>query len=230
MLMRLDVRQELFDEFRKGFNSLEGDMRYDPDCIAELYLQTIELGEAIFRMCDQRRNEADEYLETSIKSDGVVYFLMHRCKCEAISLIQSEINRFYVILHLLFDSTKALQSYPIKGRIYNSLEITLDLPGSGSSSTPSVGKANNSKDKDKDKKKGGKGAVQVAEFTPYREVIANNFIPIIGMKDLREEVLDQGNLYKSAEVASEPTPVKGGNSAPSSKQVINIISFNPFNK
>ena len=39
MFIRLDNRQELFEEFATGFNAIEADFRFDPECCAELHLR-----------------------------------------------------------------------------------------------------------------------------------------------------------------------------------------------
>ena len=126
MLVRLDNRQELFDAFRKRFNDVDADMRFDPDCIAELHLQTLELCDQLTQQSEHRKGEGDEYAK-KVSSDGVVKVLQHRCRCEAAAMVQSEFQRFTVVLHVLFDYTKSVKGYELHQKILNDLEETLPV-------------------------------------------------------------------------------------------------------
>jgi hypothetical protein len=47
ILIRLDDRQEQFDEFVTGYNDIEDDFRFDIDCAAELNLRSLDLRESL---------------------------------------------------------------------------------------------------------------------------------------------------------------------------------------
>ena len=124
MFIRLDNRQELFEEFATGFNAIEADFRFDPECCAELHLRSLEFREAILTICDVRRKEAYDYL-TRAAADGAVELSIHVCESEAAAFLQAEYNRFHVALHVLFDYTKMVAGFDMGKRGWNNLEETL---------------------------------------------------------------------------------------------------------
>jgi hypothetical protein len=163
IFMRRDVRQNLFEDFRVDFNSLEQDFRFDPDCIEELHLRTAELGDSLWEICDNRKKEAENFLE-KVKLDAVINLSIHRTQCEGSSLLQAEFSRFIAILHILFDATKSFVGFDYLNRYANVLEETLAV------TIPSIesgGDAKDSKGKPaaKDAKKGASGPV------PYRDPV-----------------------------------------------------------
>lgn len=175
LLVKLDNRQELFDQFRAKFNEVPPDMRFDPDCVAELHLQTLELCDTLLKMSETRKQSAETYTK-KISSDVVVTMLQHRCRCESVAMAQSELQRFFVVLHLLFDYCKSVRGYEMRVKLLNELEATLPvtLP-----ETDTGGK----KEKPKEAKKGKEvpGAL-----VPFREPIAAVFVPRASMEAVPE--------------------------------------------
>eukprot|EP01039_Chlorochromonas_danica_P002127 gene2127-2321_t len=176
-MIRLDDRQELFNNFRNGFNAIEEEMRYDPDCIAELHLRTLQLRNDLTKLCDQRKKEMEEAIEV-IQKDNNVKVLQHRCYCEAAFFLQSEYSRFYTILQIIMDFAKATQGFEIHERVRNELEPCLPITLEGYKAPippvkPSM--APTGKDAKNKEKKPAKDAPP--PFAPYRELLPPWFVP-----------------------------------------------------
>eukprot|EP01038_Epipyxis_sp_PR26KG_P014000 gene14000-18777_t len=242
LLLRLDQRQELFDEFRKSFNAIDNSMRFDLDTIAELHLQALELGEAIFRMCYNRNQEAEEYLD-SLKNDQQINLFIHSLKCENSILIQSELNRFYIILHLLFDSMKAIQGYDYcdAKKYCNPLEVTLGGSSSGGTSgsggnTKGASNSKNNKTPAKESTKSKKPSIESdVILVPYREVVSKSYINNNDnqslMLDLSKDNIDVLGLFKAKNedennnTSKNSKAGKGGNKKTSEKVPVNVFEM-----
>jgi len=174
LLVKLDDRQEVFDEFRQKFNSIDANLRFDPDCIAELHLQKLELCENLIKTTESRKKEAEAY-SNKIANDSVVVLLMHACRCEAVSILQSEFQKFFVMLHLVFDIFKATKGYRLNSRIANGLEETLAV------TLPSLD-SDNKGGKGKEVKKAGKDVKPGP--VPFREPIAPVNLPVAAMQSI----------------------------------------------
>ncbi len=204
MLIQLDRRQELFDAFRTDFNALEGYMRFDPDCIGELQLQVVELGDAIYRESEGRRHAALEYVK-QVAADAVLALAVHRCNCEAASLAQSEFNRFYVALHLLFDFAKSVKGFELQSRAVNELEASMPLvlPSLDAAALPAgkgkEGKSGGGKEKEA-AKKGGKNDAAKSVPVPFREAIPPVLLSMSSVSAMPEP--------KAAEVVVDPKAKK----------------------
>jgi hypothetical protein len=189
MLVRLDKRQELFDEFRRAFNELDPDMRFDPDCAAELHLQVLELGDAIFCECEARKRAAQEYIK-QVGADGVLSLAMHRCYAESAALVQAELNRFYVTLHLLFDYTKSVKGFEMQTRVLNEMEVTLPLVVPSAEPVAPVGKGGkDAPKKEAAPKKGGKEVVKALPV-PFREPVPAVLLPGASLLKIPQPVVE----------------------------------------
>ena len=135
--VRLDNRQDLFEDFIQGFNQIDDDFRFDPDCVAELHLRSLELRESILLGCDMRKRDADSFVLTA-SLDGIPQLLLHMSECEGVAMVQAEYNRFIVSLHLLLDFSKSMASYDCTKKILNVLEETLQASVLDDSSTSSI--------------------------------------------------------------------------------------------
>ena len=209
LLTRQDARQNLLEDFRVGFNEIHEDFRFDVDCIAELHLRSLELGDTMWAMTDVRRKEAEELLQQLI-DDAAATLSIHRGQCEGTALIQAELNSFSVSLHLLFDYCRAVTSYDSKERAGNPLEETLPLKLSsdaGAGSQEATGKGGKDKAPAKDAKggKGGKGEAAVA--VPFREPLCKIVMPADAMGLLPAP-------KAAAEVEVVDPKAKGGKAAP----------------
>lgn len=200
MLIRRDERQELFDEFRDKFNEIENDFRFDPDCIAELHLRALELGDTMWKLCDKRRDEAMMQLDT-ISKDGVVQLYSHQMYCEGSALVQAELHRFINSLHLLFDFTKLVADYDYKVRYWNVLEEALSIGDSGGSAVAAKGGKDAGKGKGKD--------AGPAAPTPYREPVAQNVLPTELMQKIPEGQVAQEIVEDPKAKGKAPAKGKG---------------------
>lgn len=176
LLVKLDDRQEIFDEFSQKFNSIDANLRFDPDCIAELHLQKLELCENLIKIAESRKKEAEAYCN-KIANDSVVALLIHACKCEAVSILQSEFQKFFVMLHLVFDVFKATKGYRLNSRVANGLEETLPV------TLPSSSDADNKGGKGKEPKKAVGKDIKLGP-APFREPIAPVNLPIVAMQSI----------------------------------------------
>ncbi|KAJ1411999.1 hypothetical protein B484DRAFT_422950, partial [Ochromonadaceae sp. CCMP2298] len=134
LLVRLDGRQELFDTFRGRFNSVGGEggdnIRFDPECVAELSLQTLEFCDMLMRLTETREHAAAQLVH-KICSDNVLDLMISRCRCEGAGMAQSELQRFYTALNVLFDYTKGVGGYEVPQRVLNELEEALPIQVQG---------------------------------------------------------------------------------------------------
>jgi hypothetical protein len=175
LLVKLDNRQEIFDSFRQKFNDVSSDMRFDPDCVAELHLQTLELCDALIKLCEARKQAAEVYTK-KVSADAVVTMLQHRCSCESVAMAQSELQRFFVVLHLLFDYAKSVRGYEMHIKVLNELEVTLPV-------TLPAESEGGKKDAKKEAKKGKEVA---GAAVPFREPIAAVLVPKASMEAVPE--------------------------------------------
>ena len=176
LLVKLDDRQELYDNFRTKFNQVPSDLRFDPECVAELHLQTLELCDALLKISETRKQTAETYTK-KIGADNVMSMLQHRTRCEAVAMAQSELQRFFVALHLLFDYTKSVRGYEMNVKILNELEVTLPV------TVPDDG-AGAKKDAKKETKKADKNAP--AALVPFREPVGLVLVPKGSMEAVPE--------------------------------------------
>lgn len=184
-MLRQDSRQELFNTFRDSFNNIiiEPDLRYDPDCIAELYLRTLQLRNEISKLCEQRYQDVLSIINKTEK-DGQNHVFIYHLKCEGMFLLQNEMNRFYQILDLLFDYTKSIQTYQIHEKIANELEVLLPSTSYELIKVETTGKKGDAKAEKKLEKSKTAGA---AVFAPYREVLSPYFINL-NLNQLTESI------------------------------------------
>jgi hypothetical protein len=226
LLLRLDTRQELFDEFATGFNAIDNDFRFDPDCCAELHLRSLELREAILTGCEVRRKEGVDLIARG-SADGAVELNIHVCESEAAAFLQAEYNRFVVSLHLMFDYTKMVGGYDANKRSWNALEETLPavLPALPTADgAPALGgmTKGSARPIDKNAKEAKKGAAKgkVEEDAPpaaYREPIPALTLPTGMMEALPvptpieagEEKADKGKGAKDKDKGKDKKGTKG---------------------
>lgn len=202
LLIRRDTRQDLFETFRNGFNEIPADFRFDLDCVSELHLRTVELGDAIATICFTRRKEADEQLQYFL-NDGIVQVSAHRIQCEGAALLQSLFNSFSTSIHLIFDATKSMAKYEKISRVYNSLEETLAISIGDAVKAP-AGKDAKGGAKDA---KGGKGAAPAP--VPFRDpvpcmILSSDIMTTLpGVKVETVEVVDPKAKPKPDKVSSD---------------------------
>lgn len=174
-MMRYDNRQELFNNFRDKFNSLDEELRYDPDCIIELHLRLLELRNALSKICEERYQKVKELI-TTIQNDNHISILLYHVKCEASFFLQNQLNQFYSLLQIIFDYTKSTQGYLLSHRVENELEVLLPSAlneVAAVEASAKGGKDVKGKDTAKDKKAPAKDKNAAANtFTPYREAVA----------------------------------------------------------
>jgi hypothetical protein len=175
LLVKLDNRQEIFDKFRQKFNDVSSDMRFDPDCVAELHLQALELCDALIKLSETRKQTAEVYTK-KVSADAVVSMLQHRASCESVAMAQSELQRFFVVLHLLFDYAKSVRGYEMHIKVLNELEVTLPV-------TLPAESEGGKKDAKKEAKKGKEVA---GAAVPFREPIAAVLVPKASMEAVPE--------------------------------------------
>jgi hypothetical protein len=175
LLVKLDNRQELFDAFRKTFNGVPPDMRFDPECVAELHLQKLELCDALLKISETRKATAETYTK-KVGADGVVTVLQHRVRCESVAMGQSELQRFFVVLHLIFDYSKSVRGYAMHAKVLNELEAALPV-------TLPAENEGGKKDKAKEAKKGKEAP---GALVPFREPIAAVLVPRAGVEAVPE--------------------------------------------
>jgi hypothetical protein len=188
----MDDRQEIFDKFTASFNSFSDNLRFDPDIIAELHLQTVELGDTLYQLCATRKAKLEESIQ-SMSNDAANKVAIHRVRCEAAALIESHASRFFVALHLLFDCSKSAKTFAYNNKVGNELEVTLPvtLPPEGSGGGVAVvdkGKGGKG-DKDAGKDKGGKGkdkGEKVSSIVAFREPVSTILLPLDVMTALPE--------------------------------------------
>ena len=218
--VRLDYRQEVFDEFVSGFNAIDDDFRFDPDCAAELHLRSLELRETLLTACDSRKRES-ELLVSRAAVDGIAALFIHLSECEGAAILQAEYNRFIISLNLLFDYTKSMASYDRTKRTLNLLEETLfvseDASGTGTvsgnkperkMSTLTPAPATGSKKPPPMNRKGSNLVIPDIFPEPCRLPIPSISLPAASMNELPKQtiLIDHGD----EEVKVAPVkPVKG---------------------
>jgi hypothetical protein len=161
-----DGKQYVFEAFRKDFNLIPEDLRFDPDMMAELHLRTLEMRAKLSDITDKRRKDIQERL-ASIAADGALAVLTHRSRCEAASLVQTELNRFLASCHILLDTSKALCKFKKSSKVANELEETLPIGEVGGEKVDAKG----GKDA-KGKAPPAKGKGTEIVITPYRDPVA----------------------------------------------------------
>jgi hypothetical protein len=196
LLVKLDDRQDLFDKFRAKFNQMTSDLRFDPDCVAELHLQTLELCDALVKISETRKQVAETYTK-KIASDAVMSMLQHRARCEAVAMAQSELQRFFVALHLLFDYTKSVRGYEMHVKVLNELEVTLPvtLPVENEG-------GGGKKEAKKETKKVDKNAP--AALVPFREPVGLVLVP----KGNMEAVPEVNGAEEAVDPKAKKAPAK----------------------
>lgn len=174
MLSRNDDKHVLIGRFCDEYNQIDHDFRFDTDFKAEWSLRVLQLRDSMFRGARLRRTEAENSL-AQIAGDGVISATKHRLNCEVASLLQAEMNRFNVALHLIFDFTKSVVGVSVTEKYSNELEETLKGAFDAEPS-PSAGSKTSVKAKDtkKDDKKGKKG--EEAEAVPFRVAVPKTII------------------------------------------------------
>jgi hypothetical protein len=207
----------MLEKFRSSFNSeMDADFRFDVDCKAELLLRSLELGDELWSLCDDRKKNVESII-ADVANDGMARLFLHRVQCEGAALLQSELSRFVVSVDVILDVSKSLLSYDYETMIANPLEETLPIPdsvyaeGRGSPSAQVDGKDGRAKAKDakaaapKGNAKGGKDGKDVAVApVPYR-------VPVSEMLLNSELMLSLPEAKEAA--AEEPVDTKKGGKA-----------------
>ena len=165
-LVRSDRKFELIAEFCDYYNAIEHDFRYDPDCKAELCLRVLELRDQMFQLAMFRKKETEDAM-FQIQNDRMTSIYSHQIYCEGVSFLQNELNRFIVVLHLIFDYLKSLVGRSIFEKYESELEGTIKSIYDPEDDGRLKGKAKDQKSKDP--KKGKKG--DAAEHVPFRDAI-----------------------------------------------------------
>ncbi len=171
-MIRVDDRQVNFNKFREDFNSIDDELRFDPDCIAELHLRTMTLRNQWSVATEQRLKDLKDVIQ-GITLDGNVAVFQYNGRYESAYFLQSELNRFYNSLQIIFDYAKSIQGFQCCEKIRNELEVLLQI--SPFDEVENDGGKGKDKGKDKEKKATGKdkgGNV----FQPYREPLAPYFM------------------------------------------------------
>jgi hypothetical protein len=172
-LIRVDDRQELFNKFREEFNAIDDELRFDPDCIAELHLRTMMLRNRWSVTSEQRLKELKDLIQT-ISLDGNVSVLQYNGRYESAYFLQSELNRFFHSLQIIFDYAKSIQGFQCCEKIRNELEVLLPISAYEEMENEAGGKGKD-KGKEKDKKPAGKDKGGNS-FQSYREPFAPYFM------------------------------------------------------
>jgi len=155
-LVSHDDRQTIFEDFRKGFNEIEEDFRYDVDCMSELHLRTQELRDRFWSMSENRKKDAEAVLR-KFANDGSCTLSVHACQSQGVALVQVESNRFVAAVHVLLDLYYSTRKRTIKDVFVGSVEEAAPVPGAEHAHvTGSAVKGSKPKEpptpKDKDKK------------------------------------------------------------------------------
>lgn len=169
-MMRLDDRQDMFNKFRADFNAIDDELRFDPDCIAELHLRTLQFRNELGKLCEVRSQEMCDVVQAIVTDNNAKVF-QHRCSCEAAFALQADYNRFYIALQVILDYGKAMQGYELRERIRNDLEALLPIAMDGYEAPQPPGKpaapAANAKDAKKDSKKSKEPPAGREVLAPY---------------------------------------------------------------
>ena len=216
VLIKRDSRQNQYEEFADRFNMIPDDLRFDFGVMAELFQRALELGRGFWALSDDKRKEAQDVLK-GISRDGVTSVLVHRVQAEGAALIQSELKRFLVSTHVLFDFTKGTAAFDSSKTIRNTLEACLE-PVIPSVETATEAPAA-SKDKGKAPEKGKKG--EVATAIAWRNVVPNVLLPIAMMKAIPEPAPAQEEAAVDPKAKGKAPPAKG-------KAVVEEVPANPL--
>jgi len=198
ILTKLDHKQTLLENFRDDFNSFSLDFRFDPECQAELHLRTLELRDAYWTLCEDRKDAAEKYVAL-LTGDASTAVMQLRTQCEGAAMVQSEMNRYLAAVQIIFDYTKAVGGYSsAEQQLDNELEDTVggEDTSENKAAKPEGGKGG------KDKK--GKGAATSGPPVAFRIPVGNAL--------LSESVADE--LPVAADPAAEvadatAAPAKG---------------------
>ncbi|KAI9311754.1 hypothetical protein BDR26DRAFT_1017305 [Obelidium mucronatum] len=104
-LERPDKKQELLELFQKEYNSIEDDLRPDPDAKAELHQRAEDLREKLWEMSDKRRDEADAERVTIIE-DRYIEDHFAIVSNIYISMMQAEVDKYLGAKQLALDYYK----------------------------------------------------------------------------------------------------------------------------
>ncbi|KAI9355938.1 hypothetical protein DFJ73DRAFT_824011 [Zopfochytrium polystomum] len=101
-LERPDRKQQLLELFQLEFNSIEDDLRCDPEAKGELHQRAEDLREKLWDMSDMRREEAESERLAVVEDK----WIEDHCAIISnihISMIQAEIDRFIMTKNLVHD-------------------------------------------------------------------------------------------------------------------------------
>lgn len=154
-LVAHDDRQSIFEDFRKGFNEIDEDFRYDLECISELHLRTQELRDRLWSMTENRKKEAESILK-KFANDGSCTLSIYTSQCQGVALVQAETNRFIAGIHVLLDLFYASRKRTIKDMYVGNVEEAAPVPGLEQATAPTGSATKGGKPKEpqtpKDKK------------------------------------------------------------------------------
>ncbi len=140
-LMRIDGRQQIYENFVKDFNSYDMEFRFDPDLIAEFNLRTLEMRGKLWEMIEHKMKEISKELSI-YQIDSVSQVLIHRCRCEAAALIQAYGSMYVASQHVIFDYFRSVSTFDCFHEFERVLEDINAVPdGLGSSSITSASAA-----------------------------------------------------------------------------------------
>jgi hypothetical protein len=146
-----------------------------------------------------RKLSAETYAK-KIASDSALSLLQHRSRCESVAMAQSEFQRFFVALHIIFDYAKSVRGHPLASKTRNELEVTLavTLPaGEGDAG----GKGGKDKGKEKDAKKGKDANLGPV---PFREPIA----PVLVSRGTMEQIPEVNGADEVVDPKAKKAPAK----------------------
>jgi hypothetical protein len=210
-LVARDKRQEMFENFRDGFNDVSWDCRYDKDFIHEMNLRALELGKELWQLCDTRSETCAAILKKFMR-DGEVALNVHMVQVEGAAVIQSEYERFVVSVHVLQDFCRGVANFDSRLAEGSVLEACLEpeVPTLEAAAAAAAAGAGGKKDAGKKAPaKGGKGAPAEAEVT--RAVYPPIVLPVDQLRTLpvpseEEEIEDP----KAKGKGKPPAKGKGG--------------------
>lgn len=107
-LRRPDTKQEFIDTFIKMYNSISDDIRDDEEVKAELHQRAEDLKEDLWSICDRKKEESENELDT-IKKDGWLADKIGILSNHYITLMQVELDRFFETGRMLKDYYKCQQ-------------------------------------------------------------------------------------------------------------------------
>lgn len=224
-LLRDDQRQQYLSAFCQRFNDdIPDELRFDPDCVAELTLRTLILRDFFCKLSEQKTAEGQKMTQ-KWSQDGIVSVWQYRVNCEAAMLLQAELQRFYIGLDVLFDTAKAYQGFAANIRVRNDLEPVLPTVIVDSAAGTDLAGKQGGKDAKKDAKapaaaavKGGKndknagaggGGVlgSMSQFVAYREAVAPMLLPVTQMTGKVPQPMEkETNEADAGKGKSKPPP------------------------